>query len=270
MPAAYSIGLSSPPLFQPFPMLAGRRAQAWRHQPAFRRPRHFHADPEINLVTRGSCTLGLGERRLELTAGQLVMFQPGQDHELIDASPDLDLFVFALEPALYDRALGARKGAAIDTGAIGTRELAAFEAELSALGDVRDAASVEVRLAGLFTRALDAAPKAHATSRRVLESLRAEQSLSESALAARLRTTPSGISRHFRSALGLPVVEYRARLRLMRFIALVDAGSPLTRAALDAGFGSYAQCHRVFRRTLRCSPQRYFAGLRRELDAETT
>jgi len=250
-------------------MLQGRRAQAWRHQPAFRRPRHFHAEPEINLVTRGSCTLGVGDRRLELTAGELVVFQPGQDHELIEASPDLDLFVFALRPELHARALQGRPRAGIDMSAVGARELASFETELAAVGELRDAATVEVRIADLFTRALEDAPHANAMSRRIVTALRAEQSLSEAALAVRLRTTPSGISRRFRHALGIPLVEYRARLRLMRFVDLVDRGSSLTRAALDADFGSYAQCHRVFRRALGCSPLQYFAGERTALDDVT-
>jgi AraC-like DNA-binding protein len=30
-------------------------------------------------------------------------------------------------------------------------------------------------------------------------------------------------------------------------------------ACLRAGFGSYAQCHRVFRHSLGCSPRSYFA-----------
>ena len=81
---------SSAPLFQAFPMLAGRAAQAWRHQPAFHRPRHFHAEPELNLVVRGHARIGVGERTFLLTAGMLLAFQPGQDHELIEASPDLD------------------------------------------------------------------------------------------------------------------------------------------------------------------------------------
>jgi AraC-like DNA-binding protein len=213
--------------------------------------------------------LGVGDRSLHLTAGELAVLQPGQDHELLEASPDLDLFVFALRPELHERASDARSFAALDTNAISVPELTAFETELSALGDLRDATSVESRVANLFTRATERVPKANATSRRILESLRAEQSLSGGALAARLRTTPSGISRQFRSAIGVPLVEYRARLRLMRFIDLVDRGAPFTRAALEADFGSYAQCHRIFRRTLRCSPQDYFAGLRQQRDEET-
>jgi AraC-like DNA-binding protein len=106
-------------------------------------------------------------------------------------------------------------------------------------------------------------------SRRVVESLRQDHALSESALARRLRTTSSSVSREFRGALGVPLVEYRARLRLMRFIDLVDSGAPLGQAALDADFGSYTQCHRVFRRALRCSPQDYFRGMRNRLDDQT-
>jgi AraC-like DNA-binding protein len=250
-------------------MLPGRRAQAWRHQPAFRRPRHFHEEPEINLVTRGTCTLGIGDRRLCLTEGELVVFQPGQDHELIEASPDLDLFVFALRPELHARALRARAPIAVGPSVLDARGLASFEAELGAVGELRDAASVDAHVADLFARALEGAPTANATCRRIVESLRTEQSLSEGALAARLRTTSSGISRHFRHTLGVPLVEYRARLRLMRFIDLVDGGSTLTHAALEADFGSYSQCHRVFRRTFRCSPQDYFAGARALLNDET-
>ena len=94
-------------LYQPFPMLAGRRAQAWRHQPAFRRPRHFHDEPEVNILLRGRCTMGIGERTVALGPGDVVFFQPGQDHALLDESADLDLFVLAVSPELADR-VGAK------------------------------------------------------------------------------------------------------------------------------------------------------------------
>jgi len=249
-------------------MLPGRCAQAWRHQPAFRRPRHFHDETEINLVTRGSCLLGVGDRSVRLQAGQLVVLQPGQDHELLEASPDLGLFVFALRPELYARALDPHALAAVESAAV-SPALPSLEAELGALSDVRDPACVNERVVTLFIRALEHAPRTHAINRRMLHALRSEHGISEHALAVRLGTSASGISRGFRRAVAVPLVEYRARLRLMRFIALVDRGTTLTRAALDADFGSYAQCHRVFQRALRCSPQEYFRGLREERDAET-
>jgi AraC-like DNA-binding protein len=249
-------------------MLEGRRAQAWRHQPAFRRPRHFHGEPEINLITRGSCTIGVGDRRLQLGEGQFVVFQAGQDHELIEASGDLGLFVAALHPELCDRALGPALPS-VDGSLVSASELRKLDAELSALGELHDATTIDRRVADLFRLATERLPKVTAMSRRVVESLRQDHALSESALARRLRTTSSSVSREFRSALGVPLVEYRARLRLMRFIDLVDSGAPLSRAAVDADFGSYTQCHRVFRRALRCSPQEYFRGLRNRLDDQT-
>jgi AraC-like DNA-binding protein len=250
-------------------MLAGRRAQAWRHQPAFRRPRHFHLEPEINLVTRGTCTLGVGDRLLRLSEGQFVVLEAGQDHELLEASGDLGLFVTALHPELHHRALGAPTLLEGDDNRFSAGELARLDAELSALGELRDGTSIEHRLAELFRLALDRTPRAPAMSRRVVQTLRLDHSLSQAALARRFRTTASSVSREFRRTLGVPLVEYRARLRLMRFIDLVDAGSSLSRAALDADFGSYAQCHRVFRRSLRCSPQEYFREMRGELNEQT-
>ena len=95
-------------LFQPFPMLPGRAAQVWRHQPEYRRPRHFHEETEVNAVVRGSALVGIGDRTLELGPGELVMFEPGQDHVLLEASDDLELFVFALRPELAASASSAR------------------------------------------------------------------------------------------------------------------------------------------------------------------
>jgi methylphosphotriester-DNA--protein-cysteine methyltransferase len=106
-------------------------------------------------------------------------------------------------------------------------------------------------------------------SRRALEYARSEPALPNAALAHKFATDPSQLSRRFHEDVGVSLVEYRARVKLMRFIELVDRGSELHRAALDAEFGSYAQCHRVFRRALGCSPRTYFAGHRRFIDAET-
>jgi AraC-like DNA-binding protein len=66
-------------------------------------------------------------------------------------------------------------------------------------------------------------------------------------LGARLRLSASRMARVFKSEMGMSVVEYRNRLRLERFLTLLDQrGDNLLDAALQAGFGSYAQFHRVF------------------------
>ena len=85
-------------LYQPFPMAGAARGQIWRYSPQYRRPRHFHAEPELNLVTAGTGTFGAGASVFSATAGELLWWLPGEDHELLEASPDFDLFVVGMSP----------------------------------------------------------------------------------------------------------------------------------------------------------------------------
>jgi methylphosphotriester-DNA--protein-cysteine methyltransferase len=87
-------------------------------------------------------------------------------------------------------------------------------------------------------------------------------------LAESLRTHPSEVSRHFHADLGMTLVRYRTRLRLLRLIEGVDAGNDLMRAASTAGFGCYSQCHRSFQAELGCAPRLFFSsGLREQMQA---
>lgn len=257
------------PVFQPFPMPPGRAAQVWRHQPAYRRPRHFHEEPELNVVVGGTARLGIGDRVIELGRGDLVVFEPGQDHALLEASPDLELFVAALRPRLAERVRGAHPRVHKDKVALGEAEIRSLSACALALGEVRDALVVERELGDLFASVGSRPSPARASSRRAVGQLRAVPSLGGAALARQLRSTPAQVSREFHGDLGLRMVEYRARVRLMRFVKLVDRGVSLSAAALDADFGSYAQCLRVFQRTFGCTPRDYFGGARSLIDAAT-
>jgi AraC-like DNA-binding protein len=256
-------------LFQPFPMLHGRAAQIWRHQPAYRRPRHFHEEPEVNAVVRGTARLGVGDRTLELGPGELVLFEPGQDHVLLEASADLELFVVALRPALADRVRGNRPNVLKEKIVLAESEMRDFRERAFSLDEVRDHAAVERELGDLFA-SLGARPcTTHVNSRRAVGELRCAPGISAAELARRLRTAPAQVSREFHRDLGLTLVEFRARLRLMRFVHLVDQGATLTAAALTADFGSYAQCHRAFQRAVGCAPREYFRGARSEVDQAT-
>jgi AraC-like DNA-binding protein len=250
-------------------MLPGRAAQVWRHQPAYRRPRHFHEEPEVNAVVRGTASLGIGDRRLELAAGELVLLEPGQDHVLLEASPDLELLVVALRPALAERVRGSRPRVHKDKIVLTEAEMAGLGELSSALGELRDAGAVERELGDLFS-ALGSRPcTSHVSSRRAVDLLRTSPGISASELASRLHTAPAQVSREFHRDLGLTLVEFRARLRLMRFVRLVDQGATLSAAAFDADFGSYAQLHRAFQRALGCSPSDYFRGARSVVEAAT-
>jgi AraC-like DNA-binding protein len=77
-------------------------------------------------------------------------------------------------------------------------------------------------------------------------------------IAAALRISVSRLARVFKAQVGMSLVEYRNRLRLDRFAALLEGGcSNLLEAALNAGFGSYAQFYRVFRARLHAAPKQY-------------
>ncbi len=88
--------------------------------------------------------------------------------------------------------------------------------------------------------------------------LRIDPNEDRHAIAKALGTTADRLGRVFKSEMGETLAEYRNRLRLERFFSVVDAeGGNLLGAALDAGFGSYAQFHRVFHAAFGCSPIEY-------------
>ena len=77
-------------------------------------------------------------------------------------------------------------------------------------------------------------------------------------IASALDISLSRLSRVFKAEMGMSLVEYRNRARLDRFDVLLQKGhSNLLEAALAAGFGSYAQFHRVFRAIRRTTPSAY-------------
>ena len=77
-------------------------------------------------------------------------------------------------------------------------------------------------------------------------------------IAATLDLSLSRLARVFKAEMGMSLVEYRNRLRLDRFAVLLDRGrTNLLEAALAAGFGSYAQFHRVFRALRHMTPRDY-------------
>jgi AraC-like DNA-binding protein len=78
------------------------------------------------------------------------------------------------------------------------------------------------------------------------------------AIARRLDVSVGWFTRIFKAEMGLSLIEYRNRLRLDRVDAmLAKGGMTLLQAALAAGFGSYAQFHRVFRGVRRMTPREF-------------
>lgn len=254
------------PIYQPFPMQPFHRAQVWRHHPAYWRPRHFHREPELNFVFRGQARMGVGTRVIEMTAGDGLLLRPGQDHALLQASSDLELFVLALTPELAEHCVGQ----ALPTGgarlSLHGAELERVRDQLNHLASAIDPTRHETFAGDLFARTAGALPPGHPVVRKALEHIARDPGMGGDSLSRALKVHRSDLGRYVQRDMGLPLVKYRNRIRLMRFIALADEGRSLTRAALEADFGSYQQCHRTFIRHLGCSPRVYFTGHRRHID----
>jgi len=91
-----------------------------------------------------------------------------------------------------------------------------------------------------------------------IEMLHHDPAMGGKEIAAALDVSHSRLFRTFKTRMGMSLVDYRNRLRLDRFAGLVDGGcTNLLEAALEAGFGSYAQFHRVFRAQVHASPREY-------------
>jgi AraC-like DNA-binding protein len=258
-------------LYQGFLPDRGQRAFVWKHAASTggRRPRHFHEEPELNLVVRGSATFGVGSRAVRVSAGELLAFPAGQDHALLDASPDLYLYAIGLDAAFSREVLGARAEPVVplhvrlepeDLEAVSDRAAAIVDrSHVSELG-----AELWERAHWLGRRgAPRGAAAPHVLTRRTLKVLESSAELGLDSIAQELRTHSSEISRYFHRDFGMPLVRYRTRLRLLSFIRLLDDENErdFTSAASAAGFGSYSQCHRAFWVEFGCAPRRFFSGV---------
>ncbi len=98
----------------------------------------------------------------------------------------------------------------------------------------------------------------HPIVRKVARLLADDPTLTCEGLAKQLRVSAGQLARTFKRETGVSVVDHRNELRLARFLDRADPEGPnMADAALDAGFGSYAQFHRVFRARFGRTPREY-------------
>lgn len=247
----------------------------WKYTPVYwgRRPRHFHAEPEMNLIARGTAVFGIGRATVHASAGDLLSFPSGQDHVILEASPDLYLYAFGLDASYSAQVLAAeQESAALPCHLRLTPS--DFEALSARAASIVDREGVDQPGAELWDHAHWLRRKyasgeghaMHVLTRRALSAVTEAPNLGLALLAKQLRADPSEVSRYFHRDVGIKLVQYRARLRLLRFIALVDGGQDnLLVSAERSGFGSYSQCHRTFQAELGCGPREFLANGQRQL-----
>jgi AraC-like DNA-binding protein len=257
---------------------AGIDGRVVRHTVGDVRPRaHRHAELEVNLVVRGTASYLLGDRRYALTPGTLTWLFPGQDHVLVDESSDHDLWWAVFRPPLVARiATNRHAGPLLEEDPVGqfsrrldfgrVRRLSALFHDVQDAEKAMDDILVNTGLAYLLSLAwrafLDShdvveGVDLHPAVETVARLLRADPSAGDLATLARAAgLSSSNLSRIFKEQTGVSISRFRNQQRLQRFLRLYGRGRRTTAlaAALEAGFGSYAQFHRVFREQTGRSP----------------
>jgi AraC-like DNA-binding protein len=256
---------------------AGLDGHVVRHMVGDVRPRaHRHAELEVNLVVRGTASYLLGDRRYALTPGTLTWLFPGQDHVLVDESSDHELWWAVFRPALVAAIATTRHARPLleedPVGQFSRRLDAGRVRRLGALfHEVQDAQAADDALAntglaylltfawGAFRDSDDVVEGVdlHPAVETVARMLQADPDAGDLATLARAaRLSSSHLSRIFKEQTGVSISRFRNQQRLQRFLRLYGRGRRTTAlaAALEAGFGSYAQFHRVFREQTGRSP----------------
>jgi len=241
--------------------------------------RHRHVELECHLVARGRGVFLVGEQRIEAEAGTILFIPPGSDHTLLEANRDFCRWMGLFRGRLVRRVLPAeaRKRLAKDKRRSlqctvprhAARTLVHTFAEARAqYGE--QASLYNAGIAYALARAwkafhsADLKPVSSTLHPAVAEAVRRLQSggaeLSRAELARQCAMSEWHLSKLFAQQVGTTLLRFRNRCRLDRFFELYGDGSRIKMAhtALDAGFSSYPQFHRVFRAQTGCSPAEYF------------
>ena len=216
----------------------------------------------------------IDRRIVTLAPGMLFFAHSDQSHLLLSESTDFNMWVLLIAqsvlrprrlfPPRLAAELGTEPGARIIPPETAD-ELAAIAAPLR-LSD--DPALLTAGVRWWAARAWSAWRESETTAgttvhpavRRAAEIIRATPDQSLAAVARQAGLSPSRLGRVFKGEAGRSLTQYRTECRL----ALVDramAGprrSGLTMAALDAGFGSYAQFYRAFVAARGVGPRHYY------------
>ena len=263
---------------------AGRRGVAWRFPRrdgvALRMVEsHRHDEFEVNLVTSGRGTYTIAGEKRVVRPRSLIWLFPDQEHLLQEFTRDFTMWILVISPEfaaqmvprvpiLAERDPGSVFLKTLPTKCV--RLLDEIAQELSTGFQPLDCH--ELGLAWWLASAWNAyehgdsqdAGSLHSAVSRAMALLREDPSKNLKTLAQETRISPSQLSRLFKRQGGISITDFRNNLRLDAFITRCDDGRANTMFALakEAGFGSYAQFSRVFRRQMGCSPETYYRTAR--------
>ena len=238
---------------------------------------HHHRELEFNLVTQGRGLYLLANRKYQVRRGDLLWLFPAQEHVLIEQSPDFEMWIGVAKPKTIRRiATDASARLLREVNPVGEYCRRLSQPALARLETLITEIAATREQPGLFNTGLSyvllaawrqfeqaAEVPVHdihpAVERAALHIRNQTTTVSLVDLARHAGLSAPRLSRLFKQQTGVALVDFRNRQRIERFLTLYGAGQRTTmlEAALEAGFGSYPQFHRVFRRVLGSSPGRY-------------
>lgn len=261
----------------------------WYSTPASTRfGRHYHRELELNVLVTGEACYWFRHRELRVAAPAILWIPPLLEHELLETSPDLSMWVHSVRTSATARPIGPKlfeKPSALQAAlhelsdgprVTGIRAVALASAcARSREGLLRprvqrlNALLTEIIELGWFERCAPAklgegAPL-HPAARRAARLLREpDASRSMVALARSTALSRERLSRVFARAFGIGLVQYRNHHRIQRFIHAFGDGSGVNmlHVALEVGFGSYVQFHRAFTQVVGYPPARHLERVR--------
>jgi AraC-like DNA-binding protein len=247
----------------------------WRGWPATVSRHRHEREAEFGFITAGTGRYTAGDQSFSLLPGRLFYIPPGVPHGSPGVEPSLHCWTLAIPRERLGGRLATTNAASVTMRLPPTRarRLARMLADLMAepddaafdLGARFVAASALSALSSATSGA--SAPPVHPAVAMAIRLLREEGDdsppLTLDVLARRCGVSRSRLTSLFRKHQGMSIVEFRNQERLHRSLALYAAQPDLgmTRAAFDAGFGSYSQFYRTFCHVTGCTPAAYVRGV---------
>jgi AraC-like DNA-binding protein len=239
---------------------SARRHQAYRPS--------VHAELVVLHATKGEARYVIGGRVLRLRAGSLLLAWAGEAHFLARDTPDFDMWVGLISERF---SVGRCDLPPVDGGGL-KAEARGLRPEVSTglatlARTVQDAPSRAAWEVGCHWwqvqawAAWQAAPEAggvalHPAVARAAEALQRDPTLGARALGEVAGLSAGRLGQVFTAQMGESLVAFRTRQKLQRVEDLVSGQElDLLNAALEAGFGSYAQFFRAYRARYRVSPR---------------
>lgn len=243
---------------------------------------HKHDELECNLVVRGSGTYLINSRKIGITPHSILWLFPGQDHILLEQSPDFAMWILLIKPdylhqictddqsstLLQDNPPGNFSRYLTDHQAKklweNCQEIAAAEKQLSffnvGLGYILLSAWSMYQKASALSLGEYVHPSVEKAARLINDGLKSDDLTT---LAQKVGLSPHRLSRLFKQQTDVSLTDFRNNCRLERFLDLYQYGQSRTMldAALQAGFGSYAQFYRVFKQITGIAPAVYCRNL---------